>query len=96
MLDASNESQAPETKCNSTTHYCAIVSVLTTQPWTICQNQIVTSYMVSHTWHNSEPILDGKDSQLGFLHLALAYRYIILLYGEDIKTCFCTWAAGQI
>ena len=52
-----------------------VTSVLTTQPWSIHQNQIAASSLVSHTGQNSESFVDRNNSRLGWLHLALAYRY---------------------
>ena len=37
------------------------------------KKRIGTSRVVSHTQHNSEPILGRNDSPLGCLHLTLAY-----------------------
>ena len=97
--------------CRVATNYCVECnnhSTLTRTrvsqfwPWSIHQERIGIShdYMisrtVSHTQQNNKTILDSKDSPLGRLHLALAYRYIfvcifcILVWMRHEKIFRCT------
>ena len=73
VLDAIFE-RGPQS-LNATTPSTIVPSALTTRPCPVRLKRTGTSPMVSHTQHNGEPILGRNNSPLGWLHLALAYRY---------------------
>ena len=83
-VNASVEPGTPATPLAPT----IVASVLTTQPWPIRQKRISTSWSASHIGYNSESILSRNDTPLGYLHLALAYRYhFVWRKREDISLC---------
>ena len=57
--------------------------VLTIRPWPVHQKRNGPSWMVSHNQHNNESTLSRRNSPLGCLHLALAYRYYF--YGGNMR-----------
>ena len=60
----------------------AVADVLTIRPWPIRHKRIGTSWVVSPIGNKGESIMVRNDSQPGFLHLALMYRYYILYRGD--------------
>ena len=86
--DSQFRARTPESPGNSATHYCAECPNTRTGP--TGQKRIGTRRMVSHTRHNSEPILGRNASPLGCLHLALAYRYHFCIFDGNTRTSPCT------